>query len=215
MKTFTKIVLAAGIIGAIGKFVNDHLVISVKKKEPEELKEKKMEPIDIPDSIKRMMESNMFYNCYSLTKINIPEPEEKKQDPKNEIIYDEALDGLTDFDDPTEPDHIYYDNPYNVCKIYKDENGCPWYFEFEHPIDAECALYQIASDLLDTPDGKGVRFSLANIFVFWGLVIDDYKEFADWFVCWERDEFLNANYENADPKIVSFGEFESPKEELK
>ena len=41
MKTFTKIVLAAGIIGAIGKFVNDHIVISVKKKE---LEEKKPDP---------------------------------------------------------------------------------------------------------------------------------------------------------------------------
>lgn len=173
MKTFTKILLAAGIIGAIGKFVNDHIVISVKKKEAEE----------------------------------------KKSDPKIEILYDAALDEMTDFDDPTEPDHIYYDNKYNVCKIYKDENGCPWYFEFVHPGDAEAALYRIADDLLDTPDGKGVCFSLKNIFDFWGLVIDDYSEFANWFVCWDREEFLNANYENADPKIVSFGEFESPKEE--
>lgn len=32
MKTFTKILLAAGIIGAIGKIVNDHIVISVKRR---------------------------------------------------------------------------------------------------------------------------------------------------------------------------------------
>ena len=171
MKTFTKILLAAGIIGAIGKFVNDHIVISVKKKETEE----------------------------------------KKPDPKIKVLYDEALDGIIGFDDPTEPDHIYYDNKYNVCKIYKDD-GCPWLFEFVHPGDAECALYDIAYNLLGTPDGRGVRFSLKNVFERWGLVIDDYAEFADWFVCWDREEFLNANYENADPKVVSFGEFESPNE---
>jgi hypothetical protein len=175
MKTFTKILLAAGIIGAIGKFVNDHIVISVKKKEAEE----------------------------------------KKPDPKIKVLYDEALDGVIGFDDPTEPDHIYYDNKYNACKIYKDENGCPWCFKFVHPGDAECAMFKIADDLLDTPDGKGVRFSLKNVFELWGLVINDYSEFAEWYVCWDRDEFLNANYENADPKIVSFGEFEIPKEEVK
>ena len=173
MKMFTKILLAAGIIGAIGKFVNDHIVISVKKKELEE----------------------------------------KKPDPKIEILYDAALDGLTNFNDPTEPDRIYYDNKYNVCKIYKDENGCPWYFKFVHPGDAECALYDIADGLLDTPDGRGVHFSLKNVFEMWGLIIDDYSEFADWSVCWDREEFINANYENADPNVVSFGEFESPKEE--
>ena len=173
MKTFIKILLAAGIIGAIGKFVNDHIVISVKKKELEE----------------------------------------KKPDPKIEILYDAAFDGLTNFDDPTEPDHIYYDNKYNACKIYKDENGCPWYFKFVHPGDAECALYDIADGLLDTPDGRGARFSLKNVFEQWGLIIDDYSEFADWSVCWDREDFINANYENADPNVVSFGEFESPKEE--
>ena len=175
MKTFTKILLAAGIIGAIGKFVNDHIVISVKKKEVEE----------------------------------------KKPDPKIKVLYDEALDGVIGFDDPTEPDHIYYDNKYNACKIYKDENGCPWCFKFVHPGDAEAALYYIADGLLDTPDGRGVHFSLKNVFEFWGLIIDDYAEFADWSVCWDREEFINANYENADPNVVSFGEFESPKEELK
>lgn len=175
MKTFTKILLAAGIIGAIGKFVNDHIVISVKKKEVEE----------------------------------------KKPDPKIEIIYDATLDGLTAFGDISEPDHVYYDNKYNVCKIYKDENGCPWYFEFVHPGDAECAMFKIADDLLDTPDGRGARFSLKNVFEKWGLVIDDYAEFANWFVCWDREGFINSNYENADPKVVSFGEFESPKEEVK
>ena len=175
MKTFTKILLAAGIIGAIGKFVNDHIVISVKKKEVEE----------------------------------------KKPDPKIEIIYDATLDGLTDFDDLTEPDSVYYDNKYNVCKIYKDENGCPWYFEFVHPGDAECAMYRIADGILDTPDGSSVRFSLKYLFETWGLVIDDYQQFADWSVCWKRQEFIDANYENADPKVVSFGEFEKPKEEVK
>ena len=124
MKTFTKILLAAGIIGAIGKFVNDYIVISVKKKELEE----------------------------------------KKPDPKIEILYNAALDGLTNFNDPTEPDHIYYDNKYNACKIYKDKNGCPWYFKFVHPGDAERALYDIADGLLDTPDGRGVHFSLKNVF---------------------------------------------------
>ena len=172
MKTFTKILLAAGIIGAIGKFVNDHIVISVKKKEVEE----------------------------------------KKPDPKIEILYDAALDGLTDFDDLSEPDHIYYDNKYNACKIYKDDNGCPWLFEFVHPGDAECAMFTIVYDILDTPNSKSARFSLKNVFEKWGLVIDDYAEFADWSVCWDRDEFINANYENADPKVVSFGEFERPKE---
>lgn len=175
MKTFTKILLAAGIIGAIGKFVNDHIVISVKKKEVEE----------------------------------------KKSEPNIKILYDITVDGLTNFDDPTEPDHIYYDNKYNACKIYKDENGCPWYFEFIHPGDAECAMFKIADDLLNHPNefGCGAKISLKDVFDAWGLVIDDYAEFADWNVCWEREEFINANYENADPNIVSFGEFESPKEE--
>ena len=173
MKTFTKILLAAGIIGAIGKFVNDHIVISVKKKGPEK----------------------------------------KKPDPKIEILYDATLDGLTDFDDLTEPDHIHYDNKFNACKIYKDDNGCPWLFEFVHPGDAECAMFKIADDLLDTPVSGGVCFLLKDVFDKWGLIIDDYQQFADWKVCWERDEFIDANYENADPKVVSFGEFESPKEE--
>lgn len=175
MKTFTKILLAAGIIGAIGKIVNDHIVISVKKKEAEE----------------------------------------KKPDPKIEIIYDATLDGLTDFDDLTEPDHIYYDNKYNACKIYKDDNGCPWLFEFVDEAEAECALYRIADGLLDRPNelGGGTKISLKDVFYTWGLIIDDYKQFADWKVCWKRQGFIDANYENADPKVVSFGEFESPKEE--
>ena len=173
MKTFTKILLAAGIIGAIGKFVNDHIVISVKKKEPEE----------------------------------------KKPDPKIEILYDAALDGLTDFDDLTEPDHVYYDNKYNVCKIYKDDNGCPWLFEFVYPGDAECAMFKIADDLLDTPNSGGVCFLLKDVFDNWGLIIDDYQQFSDWLVCWDRGDFIDANYDNADPKVVSFGEFERPKEE--
>lgn len=177
MKTFTKVLLAAGIIGAIGKFVNDHIVISVKKKEVEE----------------------------------------KKPDPKIEIIYDAALDGLTDFDDLPEPDHIHYDNKYNACNIYKDDNGCPWLFEFVHPGDAKCALYDIADDLLKCPNGFGcsAKISLKDVFDKWGLIIDDYQHFADWFVWWYREDFINANYENADPNVVSFGEFESPKEEVK
>ena len=177
MKTFTKILLAAGIIGAIGKFVNDHIVISVKKKELEE----------------------------------------KKQDSKIEILYDAALDGLTDFDDLPEHDHVYYDNKYNVCNIYKDENGCPWYFEFVQPHDAYAALYRIADDLLKGPNGFGcsAKISLKDVFDKWGLIIDDYQHFADWSVLWYREDFINANYENADPYVVSFGEFESPKEEVK
>ena len=55
--------------------------------------------------------------------------------------------------------------------------------------------------------------SLKNVFEQWGLIIDDYSEFAEWSVCWDREEFINANCENADPKVVSFGEFERPKEE--
>ena len=79
------------------------------------------------------------------------------------------------------------------------------------------ALYRIADGLLDRPNGFGcgTKISLKDVFYTWGLIIDDYKQFADWSVCWEHQGFIDANYENADPNVVSFGEFESPKEELK
>ena len=57
--------------------------------------------------------------------------------------------------------------------------------------------------------------ALKYLFETWGLVIDDYQQFADWSVSWKRQDFIDANYENADPKIISFGEFESPNEKNK
>lgn len=102
-------------------------------------------------------------------------------------------------------DHVYYDNAYNICKIHNDRNGCPIAFEFENEYDRDKAMLRLYEFFLLYYNGKA---SLSDIFKLFNLVIDDYKEFEDYFTCWTADDFYESNEENALNNIISFGKFE-------
>lgn len=107
-----------------------------------------------------------------------------------------------------DPDHVYYDNPYNICKIHFDRNGCPSVFEFSNKNDRNIALMDFTRDYLQINSNRGYKYSLKDIFDFLGLIIDDYPEFEQHFVCWTSKDFVEANEENALETILDFGEFE-------
>lgn len=102
-------------------------------------------------------------------------------------------------------DHVYYDNAYNICKIYNDYNGCPMVFEFENEYDRDEAMLRLYELF---PAFYGGKASLSDIFKLFNLVIDDYKEFEDYFTCWTAEDFYKSNEENALNNIISFGKFE-------
>lgn len=102
-------------------------------------------------------------------------------------------------------DHVYYDNVYNICKIHNDRNGCPIAFEFENEYDRDGAMLRLYELF---PAFYGGKASLSDIFKLFNLVIDDYKEFEDYFTCWTAEDFNEANEENALYNIIDFGEFE-------
>lgn len=102
-------------------------------------------------------------------------------------------------------DHVYYDNAYNICKIHNDCNGCPMAFEFENEYDRDRAMLQLYEFFLESYSGEAL---LLNVFKLFNLVIDDYKEFEDYFTCWTADVFYESNEENALNNIISFGKFE-------
>lgn len=102
-------------------------------------------------------------------------------------------------------DHVYYDNAYNICKIHNDCDGCPMAFEFENEYDRDEAMLQLSKIFTAFYGGKA---SLSDIFKLFNLVIDDYKEFEDYFTCWTADVFYESNEENALNNIISFGKFE-------
>ena len=158
MKKFTKILIAAGIIGA-AKYVYDHVEIKCNK--VKKTKDINKETIDV-----------------------------LREELKNEN---------------DSCDHIYYDNPYNINKIHLDKDGCPMIFEFLTKEDRDMAFNRF-SHLMDCPNG--LKMSLLMVYLILGLIIDDYSEYKNDFVCWTLSDFEKANEENALPNTINFGEFE-------
>ena len=158
MKKFTKILIAAGIIGA-AKYVYDHYEIGFKKEVEEENR----------DVVKPSVDQNVVHNIHTST-----------------------------------CDHVYYDNRYNICKIYLDENGCPYILEFENADDCDHAFLDICYECISPFDGKdcGANLTLEHIFSLFGLVIDDYKEFKDRSVYWTAENFKDLQKENALPRVM-------------
>ena len=105
-------------------------------------------------------------------------------------------------------DHVYYDNPYNINKIYLDENGCPMIFEFLTKEDRDMAFNRLSYMMDCLGDDKGIKLGLDDIFDILGLIIDDYSGYKNDFVCWTLPDFEKANEENALPNAINFGEFE-------
>lgn len=161
MKKFTKILIAAGIVGA-AKYAYDHVEIKYNK-----VKETK----DIDKET-----------------INVLREELKN---RNDSC-----------------DHIYYDNPYNINKIHLDKDGCPMIFEFLTKEDRDMAFNRFSYMMDCLGDDKGVKLGLDDIFDMLGLIIDDYSDYKDNFVCWTLSDFEKANEEYALPTTINFGEFE-------
>lgn len=192
MKKFTKILIALGAAG-IAKYIYDHVDI-VTNKELEERIKKEAEVIARETTAKK-------YNCESsiLKPRDISIEEHVKQTWEN-------LDKKGTGHYPIGScDHVYYDNPYNISKIYLDKDGCPMVFEFENELDCKMAL----NGLLDMQiyDVRRWKWELSKVFDKLGLVIDDYDEFKDCFVCWEAEDLVKAQNENAIPNTINFGEF--------
>ena len=101
-------------------------------------------------------------------------------------------------------DHVYYDNPYNISKIYLDKDGCPQAFEFDNEKDRNDALEAYYNYFKDCNN----KMSMVSTFYIVGLIPDDYPDFKKYFVVWDPEDFMKANAENAIPKTINFGEFE-------
>lgn len=91
-------------------------------------------------------------------------------------------------------DPVYYDNLYNICKIYLDDRGCPSAFEFYDKASRNEAL-ELVSNLCLDPNGNDIRrkFYLSDIFKYLQLIIDDYNTFKSCFTCLTKEDLLNAN----------------------
>lgn len=161
MKKFTKILIAAGIIGA-AKYVYDHVEIKCNK-------------------VKKTKDIDGFFV---------------------DILREELKNGNDSCD------HIYYDNSYNINKIHLDKDGCPMVFEFLTKEDRDMAFNRISYMMDCLGDGRGIRLGLDDIFDILGLIIDDYSDYKDDFVCWTLSDFEKANEENALLNTINFGEFE-------
>ena len=112
MKKFTKILIALGAAG-IAKYIYDHVDI-VTNKELEERIKKEAEVIAREKACRD-----------DLGKVD------------KEIL---DLNKKSGHYTIGSCDHIYYDNPYNISKIYLDKNGCPQAFEFDNEKDRNDAL---------------------------------------------------------------------------
>lgn len=193
MKKFTKILIALGAAG-IAKYIYDHVDI-VTNKELEERIKKEAEVIAKEKAYNNIW--NEVGKCASAGVVDglnkaIPNPEEHSG--HYTIGY---------------CDHVYYDNPYNISKIHLDKNGCPQVFEFENKKDRDKVLNKIHLDYIayDALDVRS-RWTLEFIFDYLGLIIDDYIDFKNRYVCWPVGDLQLTNSENAIPKTINFGKFE-------
>lgn len=192
MKKFTKILIALGAAG-IAKYIYDHIDIVTNEELEERIKKeaevlRKEEEID-QNEIKYVYDKKFTDNIGKYVAKHIGEnkiPVEMTQDLNNFVC-----------------DHVYYDNPYNISKIYLDKNGCPQVFEFENKEDMDKALFAIKGYFI--LDGF---LSLENIFKIFGLIIDDYDKFRLSLVRLDPEDFVRINSENAIPKTINFGKFE-------
>lgn len=190
MKKFTKILIALGAAG-IAKYIYDHVDI-VTNEELEEKIKKEAEVIAKEEKIKKHAE--VMGEILKPRDISIEE--QVKQTWEN---LDEKGTGHYPMDSC---DHVYYDNPYNISKIYLDKNGCPQVFEFENKEDRDKVLFTIKGYFI--LDGF---LSLENIFKIFGLIIDDYDKFRLSWIRWDPEDFVKNNSENAIPNTINFGEF--------
>jgi len=187
MKKFTKILIALGAAG-IAKYIYDHVDIVTN----EELEEKIKKEAEVIAKEKACRD-----DCGVVDKITI----EGTIDLDKEIL---DLNKKSGHYTIGSCDHVYYDNPYNVSKIYLDKNGCPQVFEFENEKDKNEALEAYYACL----KRYNCIIPIRNVFNIAGLVFDDYHDFKDRFIVWDPENFIKANAENAIPKTINFGEFE-------
>lgn len=195
MKKFTKILITLGAAG-IAKYIYDHVDI-VTNEELEERIKKEAEVMAKEAAAKK-------YNCEPsiLKPRDISIEEHVKQTWEN-------LDKKGTGHYPIGScDHVYYDNHYNISKIYLDKNGCPQVFEFENKKDRDKVLNKIHLDCIayDALDVRS-RWTLEFIFDYLGLIIDDYIDFKNRYVCWPVGDLQLTNSENAIPNTINFGEF--------
>ena len=90
-------------------------------------------------------------------------------------------------------DHVYYDNLYNICKIYVDDEGCPSAFEFYDKNARNEALELISNLCLDS-NGNNINriFYLSDIFRYLQLIMDDYDSFNMYYI-YIGDDFPEKN----------------------
>lgn len=181
MKKFTKIALVAvGIIG-VGKYLKDHVKVEVVQNEK------------IPEKEQYKNKANFYKRLYEIERDKNKEKESFKM---NDSSFSHC-------------DHIYYDNPYNICQIFTDNDGCPMIFKFASKEDRDEAIEKIKSFCYNS-DGAdvGYNFPLTKIFEIFGLIIDDYQDFYAFHTAWTAKGFIDAQNENADPLVINFGQME-------
>lgn len=109
-------------------------------------------------------------------------------------------------------DHIYYDNPYNICQIIFTDIGSKHItlsFKFKNKMDQKRALNIFLLDCIGSDgDDVGFKWSLDMIFSRLGLIIDDYEDFKDYYTAWTARDLCDAQNENADPLVINFGQME-------
>lgn len=181
MKKFTKIALiAAGIIG-VGKYLKDHVKVEV------------VQNGKIPEKEQYKNKANFYKRLYEIERDKNKEKESFKM---NGSSFGHC-------------DHIYYDNPYNICQIFTDNDGCPMTFKFENKTDQKRALNTFLLDCISFDgDDIGFKWSLDMIFSRLGLIIDDYEDFKDYYTAWTARDLSDAQNENADPLVIDFGQME-------
>lgn len=194
MKKFTKILIALGAAG-IAKYIYDHVDI-VTNEELEEKIKKEAEVIAKEEKIKKHAETiAKKCDCES----SFLKPRDISIEEQVEQMWENLDKKDTDF-----CDHLYYDNPYNISKIYLDESGCPQIFEFENGGDRHRAMKACYNFFKDVKN----KMNMLEMFNVLGLIIDDYSDFDDCFVVWDPVDFLFANSENALQNTINFGESE-------
>ena len=112
--------------------------------------------------------------------------------------------------DHLQEDHVYYDNPYNISIIHTYE-GCPFAFTFENSDDWARALDIIWKYFSD----KSQTITVSEIFNMFGLIMDDYPEFENYFTTWTSVDFCCENMKYLWHRYLCFGTMEAPKEETK
>lgn len=105
-------------------------------------------------------------------------------------------------------DHVYYDNPYNICEIRLDERGCPKAFKFTNKEDKEDVIKNIIFHLIHAVNkGHGYKFTLNELFFHLGLIIDDYEYFKDYEIRFRKQEqFMDYQNTFGSDLVINFGE---------